>query len=711
MAYGTKYTLYMTSSQSADVYKVLLKKNGYEGEEVSRNVPFSPFIPKKDKAAYVRGTSLLMRIREEVDFEFLEFYTNDPREWLVEYYKNDVLIWTGYIVPQQYQAPYKTAPNNITILATDGLGLLKNESFTLTGRNSELTTVRHCIDKIALNLGYAIAISMRPKGQATDRAVLAQVYSDAEIYENKNCYEVLEDILKKYDADITQVNGLWHIIRSLDRKTDRMLYTYDGTYEDTESGPVTYYLMTSLAQATSCRPVGMLNHTLVPGGKQVTIKHDFGRKDTLLSNGNFVDYSSSMFVDWTKTGASFNVYQRDLDGKKYAFLDSNHASDKYIEQSVPIENVADQYFVVSILVAAFGYEIYGGLWKSLPVNIRMDIWVEDGSHTYYLKKENVWGADGVTNTLTYSTTSSIGAPNFNEVKIITDEIPISSGNLHVRLYATKMTIFGDRYYLGCAFADCFLYFLNNGQKYPSSVSTACAFDNSKEPNILPDITLLAGNAPDLANAGYLYRNILRISDGTPITDWNIDGDGTDYTLTQLMAKTLASNNRVARQKLTGTVRGASLAFDSIIKHEYNSDREFEITECEHDPFLETYNVVFEELLAWSSETVTYTETSSLGSSASTRGDDEGSSTVIIMTGDDILNKLLEVDGDGSGLDADLLDGEHGSYYAPIEDPVFQGVVKADHIGEATEDHNVEFDNPVKVNGNIESTGDIIAYVS
>jgi hypothetical protein len=31
---------------------------------------------------------------------------------------------------------------------------------------------------------------------------------------------------------------------------------------------------------------------------------------------------------------------------------------------------------------------------------------------------------------------------------------------------------------------------------------------------------------------------------------------------------------------------------------------------------------------------------------------------------DVLTKLKTVDGAGSGLDADLLDGQHGSYYAP-----------------------------------------------
>lgn len=42
------------------------------------------------------------------------------------------------------------------------------------------------------------------------------------------------------------------------------------------------------------------------------------------------------------------------------------------------------------------------------------------------------------------------------------------------------------------------------------------------------------------------------------------------------------------------------------------------------------------------------------------------------TAADVLSKILTVDGAASGLDADLLDGQHGSYYAPIASPTFTG---------------------------------------
>lgn len=46
------------------------------------------------------------------------------------------------------------------------------------------------------------------------------------------------------------------------------------------------------------------------------------------------------------------------------------------------------------------------------------------------------------------------------------------------------------------------------------------------------------------------------------------------------------------------------------------------------------------------------------------------------TAADVLAKLITVDGTGSGLDADLLDGQHGSYYAPIDSAPLTGTPTA-----------------------------------
>jgi len=49
--------------------------------------------------------------------------------------------------------------------------------------------------------------------------------------------------------------------------------------------------------------------------------------------------------------------------------------------------------------------------------------------------------------------------------------------------------------------------------------------------------------------------------------------------------------------------------------------------------------------------------------------------ISVPDAEDILSNLLTVDGTGSGLDADKLDGNHGTYYAPVDSPVFTGLIQ------------------------------------
>ena len=76
MAFGLKYELLCTTVKG-NLYKARIYFDGYTGNPIDRNVPVSPFILKKDKADIIRGTSFNFSIREEADFEFLEFYTNN----------------------------------------------------------------------------------------------------------------------------------------------------------------------------------------------------------------------------------------------------------------------------------------------------------------------------------------------------------------------------------------------------------------------------------------------------------------------------------------------------------------------------------------------------------------------------------------------------------------------------------------------------------
>lgn len=630
MAYGIKYQLYCKGRDGVTT-KLVISEDGYTGVEIDRNVPVSPFNLRKDSAEVVSGTSMEFRIREEIDFEFLEFYTNNPKKYKVEFYRTGtgltadstdvtsddtthtademgttVHIWSGYLNPQQYNCKYAGGNQNISFQATDGLGLLKSEPFTLTGFSSEFEMIRHCLDKIGLNLGYAVAIGIHENNHNTTYPPITQTYKDCDIYEGMNCYEVLEDILGKYNATITQWESRWRIIGYKDKKMTRSLYTWQGVYEATEAAPAVL-LLDLVKSAAYARPSGYLTMSLESGGKRVTLKHDYGRKDSFLTNHDFAKYSDLMFDDWTKSG-SFTPTRIVVNGQYAAYLSGySNVDTDYIEQDVIVTNVIAQGFVFEINVAPVGHSVNTYGLSALSMEVRIQVTLNVSGTVWYLSTTGT-GWSTTPGYVTASLTSAIFAAGliFEPIKITTLGLP-GSGTLNVRLMRYKHAAPGTgTVYSGVAFSKANVYFLKNGELYPGEFEETAVFTESTEPGSLSDIDIIAADAPDETNASLLYKNILKLSDGSITNDWVIDDEpGTTYTLIETYLKQLASRNRIARQKLTGTIKGSALGFETLIKHEYNSDREFEIFECSWDAYEAKWNVTLIEWLPFRNRIIEY----------------------------------------------------------------------------------------------------------
>jgi hypothetical protein len=668
MAYGLKYELYCTT-QKGNLYKAKIYFDGYEGSDIDRNIPINPFILKKDRSSVIRGTSFDFSMREETDFEFLDFYTNIPKFIKVELLNpSDAVIWTGFVDPQQYSCPYKPAPLSITFTASDGLGLLKSEDFTLTGRNSQLTIIRHCLDKIGLGLDFAIAISIHETRHNAGYSPIAQTFEDSETFAKLNCYEVIEKILGKYDAEITQWRGRWRIISSIDKKTTRLLYNSSGTYTGTEAAPAVLDMGFPGVSGVEVSPVGTLNFSLEPGGRQVHLTHDYGRKDSLLENYEFKKYASPNFDSWTQSG-SFAVTQGDLNGIKFAFLETySETNSDGILQEIPFDNTGGENFVFELDYTAVGYLMY--LYKRvIGLTVRFMVALGDGETNYFLKDLGNGVGEWSTELYTINKTdyASVDVPQFKHIKITTPAPPVS-GIIQVTLLRYYGTPPGSNYhYLGVCFSKPTINLIGgNADAAGGKYEATAVFDNSTEPVKLSDISILNADSPaDVYNGAILYKNITRLSDDSITELWNIDGVSTDYTAIEILFKLLASRNRRSRQLLSGVVKGTAIEFDSIFYHAYNSNREFEIVECSWDIYAERFNGKFLEILAWSNETVTITMgevASTPGPSSSGGGISSGGGTSE-MTPSQILAALLKVDGSLCGLDADLLDGLHASAFA------------------------------------------------
>jgi hypothetical protein len=622
MAYGLKYELLCTSKIAKNAYTLQLLFDGYSASAIDRNIPASsPIVLRKDAEAVIRGTSLEFAIREEVDWEFDEFYTNNSKKIKAELYEDETLLWTGYVLPQQYQAPYIPVPLSVRFTATDGLGLLKNESFDLTGRVSQMEIIVYCIDKIGLSLDYSIAVSLFESNHDTALSPFEQTFEDAIIYRTKNCYEVLEAIIGKYDAEITQSGGQWRITSSDAKEFTRMIYDSTGVYVDEAAPPSV--LVLNYPGLGDVSPVGSLNRSLVPGAKKITLSHNYGRKKSLLSNYDFSQYVNAKFTSWGQVG-NFTTGQAIYEGKMCAFLDaySTMITDE-IHQDINIVNVPGEVFVFEFDFAPIGNDYYEGIGPTKPTNmaVRAMLKLTTGGTAYYLSQTEGWITTPTV--IEQTVVAGLRLPAWNHLKLLVDEIP-GDGVLSVRLYRYYLSapLWPGQMRRGIWFSEPLVYFTEDGQLYPSECKMTATFDDSTEPEDLGEIIILVADAPDLPNNSLLYQNITRLSDDTPTNIWIRLTEESGYNLLAQLARLKASRYRIARQKLTGTLRGEGIVFDSIIFHAYNNNRKFEISDISWDLYEETYEATLIELLAWSSEEITFTienNVSAGGSSATTGG--------------------------------------------------------------------------------------------
>lgn len=666
MAYGLKYEL-LCNTKKGNLFKTKISFDSYAGSDIDRNVPINPFKLRKDRAAVIKGTSLEFSIREQTDFEFLEFYTNKPKHIQVELTDAaDVQYWIGFVDTQQYNCPYTPSPLNIKFTASDGLGLLKNEAFTLTGTQTQFDILIHCLDKIGLGLGFAVAIGIHETHHNTAISPLEQTTEPCNTFEKCNCYEVIEKILTKYDAEIFQWKGRWRIITSRDKKTTRLLYTSAGVYEGTEAAPSVLTLGFPSAGA-DVYPSGRLNLSLEPGGKQVHAVHNYGRKESLLNNYEFKDFAAGAFESWSQIG-SFTVSQGDLNGIKYAYLEGTGTSAiAGITQLFAFDNSGGESILVELDYCPVGY--LAGVYKRIiAMTVRFVIMIRNETDTYYLNEleegYGEWTTDVTTITKLVNAAREI--PQFYHFKCETAAPPIS-GNIEIHLLRHYGTEPGPNYhYLGVAYSKPVINVIGGaaataGGKYEATA----VFDNSTEIVNLSDINIHNADAPSaVANRALLYNNITFLeSDGTPTSLWNIDGVTGNFTIIEALFKLLASRNRVSRQSLQGTLKGAALGFESMFSHAYNDNREFEVAEVEWDIYEEKFTGKFLEVLAWSDEDVTITIGEKTPASTTGSSSGSGSGSAAVMTPDQILAALLTVDGMGSLLDADMVDGYHAAAFA------------------------------------------------
>ena len=129
--------------------------------------------------------------------------------------QNDTLLWSGFLLPDQYGEPYTYGTFYVSFIATDGIGRLKG--YTLRdqwyqARQSISKILSDCLKKTGLSLEIWMDPALSNNG-ALKR--YDQLYLEGSSWKSgdkkENCYQILEDVIKGFGATLYQQENRWYI--------------------------------------------------------------------------------------------------------------------------------------------------------------------------------------------------------------------------------------------------------------------------------------------------------------------------------------------------------------------------------------------------------------------------------------------------------------------------------------------------------------------
>jgi len=390
MAYGLKYILRYETERFGTNVRVLIYAKDYTGAATPKKIGAGHIQLSVDRDGQIKGSTLDFSIQADTDMEYASFFTLDNKAHLVELEFFGSVTWTGYIVSDQYSEPFIAPPYDVQVMCTDGLGLLKNESFELTGMVSRFDAIRYCIDKIGISKPYAININIwEERMNIAAHNMLDQLYFQAEILAGKTCYEAIQALLPE-NCFINQANGFWMIERPTDRNQPRYVFNADGTTSEE-----TYNWHTILRQLNTVEyskthpggtlyPIGSLTLEMQSAWRKFTIKQSYGKRASFFRNSNFKNGSNY----WSATGIFWSV--KNINDNYFAFLTGVQSTlTNYVTQSINVVSSSPVILKINYTTVGWKYSIRGG-YESSNVDVHFQVSLTGPTGNVYYLDQTGW---------------------------------------------------------------------------------------------------------------------------------------------------------------------------------------------------------------------------------------------------------------------------------------------------------------------------------
>ena len=172
-----------------------------------------------------RGTGLDIELEATNELTLSDLYTDDEQTYTVRFYKNNKLIFRGFLKPDGVFESFVEDRWLLNLECIDGLGTLENLSFVkenglfFTGRLKAIDIIYNCLKRIGIPMKFNTSINIYYDGLTPmdNLDPFATVYLSVDRFIKTDnitimsCEEVLTSVLDIFGCVITQKDGEWFI--------------------------------------------------------------------------------------------------------------------------------------------------------------------------------------------------------------------------------------------------------------------------------------------------------------------------------------------------------------------------------------------------------------------------------------------------------------------------------------------------------------------
>lgn len=633
MAFNLRYYGNFRSVKKEQFWRVEISERDYSGtaEEVLLTAdPLTITWEKQGDDFYetVKASEANCSIFCTEQFKFTNLFTSQARKFRMDIFRNTVLYWRGYVIPDNYSEAFSAPPYHVEVKAVDGFSNLDNVPFLdsdgkqFTGRKSLRELIALCVDSLELDLTLSDWFDLYPEGADEGVSALSQIYLNmSDIYlthPEATMRDILDICLKPMGGRVFQSAGGINICRVIALQdevrplsyfniartlADKWLITADGRGLVNEQGQAITVNTNRERLDDMWDGDELVKNTNIlsisPAIRKLSVIYDNASLDNFAERLDLYDVES-----WTKNQANL-VYKYKYETKPKAgrgvtltrriirYLEASKqgtASESTISYNIPID-IDTRNFSLS-----FKYFLPSENHLSAPA---LKWWVSciDANRT-----ELVYSSDSSS----WISPSTAGA-NYKESleavysQELTAQIDLTgipaSGTLRITIDLSALSAYTSNIYQTLHLYD-FMFEISSGDSDEEG-NTAATYERFVDVNCTSDLELSLPVASYNTSPNFIYSFALYYvdSEGDPISLFHTLGKNDACSLLEQMVRQVLQFHSKPAMMISGDIRsGKHIDMNTVIVDDLYLNKSFYINAQEVDCRGDNFNVEMKELV-------------------------------------------------------------------------------------------------------------------